>query len=85
MAKQGKGKKRGRKPSVRCTSFRLANESLQKLDEIASRESERTGYRVTRTAILQKLIQGSAFSASREPVENSAATSRTVKPSPSKP
>lgn len=52
-------RKAGRKPTTRPVAFRFPNPLLGRLDEHAKRESERTGYVVSRSAFLLKIVEES--------------------------
>ena len=54
-------KKRKKSSGVKATSFRLPEDYLLRLDRIRKRESLRTGWSLTRTDILKKLIDSEEF------------------------
>ena len=61
-------KKRNKLSGVKPTSFRLPEDYLLRLDRIRKRESLRTGWRISRTDVIRKLIdcEDGVFLESRE-------------------
>jgi len=56
IVKKGKGRPAREKEPEKQYSFRLDDNIIQALDEIAEKESERTGYRLDRVNVVRRAL-----------------------------